>query len=227
VAWSVDRGGSIDAAGTFTATESGGPFVVTAAVGGISGTATVTGLELVDVALGKQASQSSFFAWAWVDPRVAIDGNTDGAFFDGSVTATAFEQHAWWQVDLGASCDLRQIRIWNRTDTVPERLSDYWVLLSDKPFASDDPVVAAQTPGVTAIFQHDQAGTPTILPVSCTARYVRVQLDGTNYLSLAEVEVMGVALPSAVGFLGPRGPSAMDDQPEVAVLPRRARLRAA
>src|SRR4030095_6786568 len=45
--------------------------------------------------------------------------------------------------------------------------------------------------GVFAYYVPGQAGSPTTLSIGRTARYVRVQLTGTNYLSLAEVEVFG------------------------------------
>ena len=38
-----------------------------------------------------------------------MDGNTDGNFFDGSVTATNLDPNAWWQVDLGTSATVSSI----------------------------------------------------------------------------------------------------------------------
>lgn len=31
-----------------------------------------------------------------------MDGNTDGQYYDGSVTTTNYAPNAWWQVDLGS-----------------------------------------------------------------------------------------------------------------------------
>jgi hypothetical protein len=45
-------------------------------------------------------------------------------------------------------------------------------------------------PGVTAFHEPATGGRPTSIPMSLTARYVRVQLKGTAPLSLAEVEVL-------------------------------------
>ncbi len=59
-------------------------------------------------------------------------------FFEGSVTATNPDLNAWWQVDLGASASLRSVVVWNRTDCCSERLSDYWVFISDNPFLPTD-----------------------------------------------------------------------------------------
>ncbi len=41
------------------------------------------------------------------------------------------------------------------------------------------------------ILWHEVAGRPTAVPVGVLGRYVRIQLAGANYLSLAEVQVFG------------------------------------
>ena len=52
----------------------------------------------------RAATQSSTFpGYPTAGAASAVDGNTDGNFFDGSVTATNLDPNAWWQVDLGAS----------------------------------------------------------------------------------------------------------------------------
>src|ERR1035438_1456983 len=71
-------------------------------------------------------------------PAAAVDGSTDGSFYDGSVTATNLDTNAWWQVDLGASAAVNSIVIWNRTDCCSSRLNDYWVFVSDTPFGPAD-----------------------------------------------------------------------------------------
>ncbi len=51
------------------------------------------------------------------EARLAIDGNTDGNFQAKSTTHTADGDKApFWEVDLGAERELRQIVVWNRTD---------------------------------------------------------------------------------------------------------------
>ena len=93
------------------------------------------------------------------------------------------------------------VRVWNRTDCCGERLSDFYVFVSDSPFESTDLAATQSQAGVTAYHTAGQGGTPTALPVSRTGRYVRVQLAGTNYLSLAEVEVTGAAAGADVRWL--------------------------
>ena len=127
----------------------------------------------------------------------AVDGNTDGNFRDGSVTATNADGNAWWQVDLGASSSIGSIFIWNRTDCCGSRLSDYWIFVSDTPFAAlDTPATLLAREG-TQSFDMSVYGVPNpnVAPALVNAiqgRYVRVQLKGAGYLSLAEVQVFGV-----------------------------------
>jgi hypothetical protein len=228
-AWSVDGGGTIDAAGTLTAPTLGAPFAVVATVGSLSATAALGVYPLFDAALHQAATQSTTYPFADGPAWHAVDGNTDGNFWDGSVTHTSLELHAHWDVDLGASFAVRQLLLWNRTDQLMDRLSDYWVFLSDQPFASDDPDVESQTAGVTVFRRQENAGAPTTFTMSVSARYVRVQLAGTNYLSIAEVQVMALddGTLRAVGALAPQAPGATAGDDMKALGARRPRLRAA
>jgi alpha-L-fucosidase len=143
-----------------------------------------------NVAVGKPATQKTT-AYGGVASR-AVDGNTDGVFGAGSVSHTAEpESQAWWQVDLGESVEISDIALWNRTDCCADRLSDYYVMVSDQPFEGDTLDEALAQPGVTSFHHNSTAGRPTRFPVDTTGRYIRVQLASTtNPLSLAEVEVL-------------------------------------
>jgi hypothetical protein len=69
----------------------------------------------VNHALTGTASQSS--TAPGTSPQVAIDGNTDGNFADGSVTESAGgNTNGWWEVDLGTNKAIGQLHIWFRTD---------------------------------------------------------------------------------------------------------------
>jgi hypothetical protein len=62
----------------------------------------------------------------------AVDGNTDGAHDQGSVTHTATESNPWWEVELRASAEVREVRVWNRTDgELEQRLDGARVALID------------------------------------------------------------------------------------------------
>jgi endonuclease/exonuclease/phosphatase family metal-dependent hydrolase len=144
----------------------------------------------VNLALGKETVQSST-GWSGDSSR-AVDGNTDGDYSGGnSITHTQYDANAWWQVDLGASSDISEIVINNRTDCCSDRLSDFYVLISDASMnertlddlLSDDSVYSTYYDGAVI--------TVASLPVSAAGRFVKVQLAGLNYLSLAEVQVLG------------------------------------
>ncbi|MGW4207260.1 glycosyl hydrolase family 95 catalytic domain-containing protein [Lentzea sp. NPDC004789] len=148
----------------------------------------------VDLALNAAASQSSTYSGGGAAGR-AVDGNTNGSYFSGSVTHTSdrpLDTNPWWQVDLGASRAVSSVTLWNRTDCCSDRLRQYYVFASDTPFTSTDPQVTAAQPGVWSLFR-SAAMEPTLsLPVNRTARYFRVQLVGSDRpLSLAEFQVFG------------------------------------
>ncbi|WP_344659691.1 RICIN domain-containing protein [Catenulispora subtropica] len=143
--------------------------------------------RVFDLAAGTPATSSST-VYGGVPTR-AVDGDTDGTWADGSVSHTDSQANAWWQTDLGSSRRLGSVAIWNRTDCCSDRLSDYWVFISDQPFDTAlTPAQQAARPGVWSNHQSTKAGTPTRLNVNATGRYIMVQLSGTNYLSLAEVQ---------------------------------------
>jgi hypothetical protein len=123
---------------------------------------------------------------------VAVDGNTDGNFFHGSVTATNLDPNPWWEVDLGASTAVSSIAIWNRTDCCGSRLNDYWVFVSDTPFLdTDTPTTLQNRPGTFSSHQTTAPNPSATITGLARGRYVRVQLSNAGYLSLAEVQVFG------------------------------------
>jgi YD repeat-containing protein len=162
----------------------------------VAGCQTVLSTELpFNVALGKTVSQSSNLTGqplSYTQASNAVDGNTDGIYGDQSISHTNADANAWWQVDLGAVYDLSNINVWNRTDGYQSRLSNYYLCVSEVPFASTDLPTTLNQPGVSSFYFSDSAGWPTPQAIGRTGRYVRVQLNKTEYLSLAEVQVYGV-----------------------------------
>jgi hypothetical protein len=143
----------------------------------------------VNLALNKSATQSTTYASA--PASRAVDGNTNGNFFGNSVSHTDNNAQAWWQVDLGGVYPINNINLWNRTDCCPERFSNFYVLVSNDPFTSTNLSATLNQPGVSSYYVPESAVSPTMVAVLRTGRYVRVQLVGSNYLSIAEVEVLG------------------------------------
>ena len=156
----------------------------TAAIGDTSYTYDPT----LNISQGKPATQSSTLYGS--DASRAVDGDTNGSWGSGSVSHTDDNQYAWWQVDLGSAQSLSGINLWNRSDCCSERGTDYWVFVSNTPFDHTlTPTQQAAQPGVWSNHQTGTMGRPTRLPAPATGRYVMVQLAGTNYLALAEVQV--------------------------------------
>jgi hypothetical protein len=143
----------------------------------------------LNLATGKNAAQSSNYP-STSGAGAAVDGNTDGRYSQGSLTTTNRDENAWWEVDLGASVPIGAITIWNRTDCCSERLEDYWVFVSDTPFRSSDTPATLKSRAGTWSTHQTAAPQPSIrLTAPTVGRYIRVQLNGANYLSLAEVQV--------------------------------------
>ena len=143
--------------------------------------------QMTIISANKRTAQSSTaFEGA---ARLAVDGNTDGNFFAGSVTHSASQQGAWWMVDLGGKYMIESVTVFNRTDCCGDRLNAFvavtategWpnnAVLFRKPLGAPQRVttVAVSPPG---------SGQPI------RGRYVYVVLNTSDYLSLAEVQVMG------------------------------------
>ncbi|GAA1717774.1 hypothetical protein GCM10009809_12130 [Isoptericola hypogeus] len=144
-------------------------------------------VHLPNIAVGRPATQSSEYSGG--APGRAVDGNTNGVWGQGSVAHTASGKQSWWQVDLGSSQDIGSIAVWNRTDCCADRLRDFQVLVSDEPFVSGSLDEVLAQPGVWSHHVTAQPGPVTQMDVGRGGRYVRVQLTGTNYLALAEVQV--------------------------------------
>ena len=144
-----------------------------------------------NIALNKKVIQSSNQhtgnrGWA----SKAIDGNTNGNYGHtsaGSVTHTRTEKGAWWQLDLKGIYDITTIKLYNRTDCCAERLTDFsiWVTPSgnwNKATKLDWKEASEYVNDNTScpIYTFDR---------DLKARYIRIFLNGTGALSLAEVEV--------------------------------------
>jgi YD repeat-containing protein len=153
-----------------------------------------------NLALNRTATQSSIGYGA---PGRAVDGNTSGSWANNSVSHTDYDYQAWWHVDLGSVQTIDQIKVWNRTDCCGDRLSNFYVFVSNVPFTSTDVTTTVNQAGVSSYYTAGVPGVTTTINVGRTGQYVRVQLASTNYLQLAEVEVWGQG-SGAPDFATPR-----------------------
>jgi alpha-L-fucosidase len=151
-------------------------------------------------AYGKPSRQSSMLAGYNAYAVRALDGYTDGNFFHESVTHTDSTNTPWWQVDLLSSKVVSSVEIWNRTDMVSSRLDNYWVFVSNNPFLdTDNPTTLGAKSDVWKFHATAQPNPSIAIPVgNYTGRYVRIQLSGRSFLSLAEVKVFGTEVTAAL-----------------------------
>lgn len=127
----------------------------------------------------------------------ANDGNTDGEYFSGASvahTASSSESQPWWEVDLGDVYTITEVVVWNRTDCCANRMTNFWIHVSDDPFPGGTGTLAASQ--AVANYSEQDTGFPSpdrlfTMPPATTGRYVRLQLNGNNFLHAAEVQVFG------------------------------------
>ena len=126
----------------------------------------------------------------------AVDGNQNGTFFsnNSSVSATNFANQPWWEVDLGSNVFIEKINFFNRTDG-SDRSNNCHVLVSSVPFSSGS-LADAQAQADFSEFIPGQVGSPSIVTPNMEGRYVRIQMDGSGYLVIAELEVIGCGTSS-------------------------------
>lgn len=142
----------------------------------------------VNHALNKPARQSSVSVWSTDDDAAgAVNGRKMGSYG----FHTERERNPWWEVDLGETIDVTEVRIFNRVDVARERANTLKVLVS--------------ADGADWKLIHDQGGRsfggadgrPLRLPVKTeNVRLVRLQLEAEETLHLDEVEVYGTPAAS-------------------------------
>jgi len=160
----------------------------------------------VNLALNKTATQSSTLNndTTNLGAQRAVDGVTNGNYTQVNGTHTNSDANAWWQVDLGSVQPIENVVLWNRTDCCPERLSNFYVFVSDDPFTSTNLASTIAQSGVSSYYVYNTAPSETVFAINRSGRYVRVQLAGTNYLSLAEVQVWAPASATQANVAGGR-----------------------
>ena len=142
-----------------------------------------------NAALGQRAFLSSVLFERGAE--LAVDGNRDGIFANGSVTHSACQADDTLSIDLGSEQPVSAIRVSNRTDCCQEELRNFSInLVSDKLEIAD----TRQEPGSIGeqkLYAFD----------AMPARYVELRMNADNCLTIAELEVFVVnqaAAPTSV-----------------------------
>ncbi|CAH2286150.1 Hypothetical predicted protein [Pelobates cultripes] len=127
---------------------------------------------------GKVSQSSSYSATS--HPQLAIDGNKDSIYSQGSCAHTKKDNKPWWRLEMDTSESIGAISITNRKDCCQERLKGALITVGDSP-NHDNPVCAE----ITDV-------TPNTITVCCngmTGRFVTVIKPSSDYMTLCEVQV--------------------------------------
>lgn len=112
----------------------------------------------------------------------AIDGNTNGMLNNSSITQTNNSNQPWWEVRLSEVSTVENIIVHNLTDSCcASRLSNFTVSFRDDNGETVFSKVINSTPDPARFINLG----------SVTGRTLRIQLNGSDVLSLAEIQVMG------------------------------------
>ena len=144
--------------------------------------------SLINLATGGIASQSSTYNYL-TNAENTIQGHLDGNYHRKSISITGSEGNAWWQVDLTDLYSLDNLVIWRRTDGAWHLFNNFKVLVFDDKMQVTYTEDVSFTDRVYPIYKTFK------LPEGTKGQYVRVQLNGSNYLELAEVQVFGDPTP--------------------------------
>jgi cytochrome c peroxidase len=138
---------------------------------------------------GKPATQSSTDGSA--SASRAVDGNIDGLWSKNSVTHTRYSAQPWWQVDLGKASKITKVEIYNRTDCCWTNLSNFVVAISPNDMTGLSVAQLKADPNVKWVSIGSVQAKGSYHFDEVDGRYVRIMLEGSNYLMLAEVQVYG------------------------------------
>lgn len=171
-----------------------------------------------NVAVGSAATQSTTGFGG--DASRAVDGNTSGEFGLNTVTHTddqvALGSPVFWETSLGGDFQINEVALWNRTDCCGQRLGNFRLSIfndTTEVFGANYFVGTGNALATFSVFE-DSGG------FFATGDRVRVQyIDGHNNdlggvpssvsLSLAEVQVFGVAIPEPSAALALFGGAAL------------------
>ena len=121
------------------------------------------------------------------DAAGGCDGVTNGKWG----FHTAEENNPWWQVDLGQVLPFSQVRLWNRADSedIAARAANFRVLLSND--GTEWRETYRHNGKVFYGYRMPDRSPLVVRLADAKARFVRIQLPGTTFLHLDEVEVIG------------------------------------
>jgi hypothetical protein len=140
------------------------------------------------VSRGRPSRSSSTSQWSWSsNPELEASGANDGRLNGCCGFHTAHEANPWWQVDLSTRHAIDSVVIYNRLDQAT-RCVDFDILVSDD--AVSWRLAHAKRDGIPFGGADGKPFKHAFVPPAA-GRFLRVQLAGTNFLHLDQVEVFG------------------------------------
>ena len=144
-------------------------------------------LFLVNLAYARPASQSSTAYAGYAN--YAVDGRTNGLYFERSCTHTRQEDNPFWYVSFEpGSVNVSAVRVSNRLDCCKERLSDFEIRIGD--YFGEEAEKSPKCGGLHTIDGNFKF-------ISCpnmVGSYLTIRIPGRNkILTLCEVEVFGTS----------------------------------
>lgn len=130
----------------------------------------------------------------------AIDGNTNGFYWDGSVTHSGGEVGNWWSVAWNQDYAMESINVFNRTDCCSERINGFAVsVLNNGIEVWNSGEIASFTPTITSGLH--ESGMSFSFGGLVVGDQVKIAKTNNNWLHLAEVQVMAVPEPESYAML--------------------------
>jgi hypothetical protein len=125
----------------------------------------------------------------------AIDGNTSGAWGDGSLTHTATgDAGEWWQVDLGETKPAGHIHLWFREDCFWQRNENLRIVLCDSTNVISHKVLWETNNTYLYPMTPRDIGFDLPAGLSCRVVFIEHVSGSPEVISLAEVEVFNQPL---------------------------------
>ncbi|XP_030835557.1 uncharacterized protein LOC578177 isoform X2 [Strongylocentrotus purpuratus] len=148
----------------------------------------------IPVSRGKPAFQSSTHTSGGImaNAGLAVDGNPNPSFDQGSCSRTQSRANSWWYIDLEAAYDVTTVVIVNK-DVQGERLRGAMVTIGS---SATDPSTRTQCGRITRTMTNAASRTPhQRIRIDCPSpirgQYVHIGSPRKDYLSFCEVEVYG------------------------------------
>ncbi len=157
-------------------------------------------LARVNVAAARTATMSSTYS-AQTPASRAVDGDTAG-IGEAANAMTASEKNPWLTIDLGVGQPVEHVVLWPRSDCCSSRLSRFWIFASDQPFGSTDIATTRAQAGVSSFYCENAIAAATVFRINRSARFLRLQLTGTDILQIAEIQAFAPSTLQPINMAG-------------------------